>query len=553
MAFLSPEVKEVALSLMESLDSPRSLTVAILIRYEAYADLMLLGCDPLLFADPESYLRAAAATDFLRKLEGKVDGIDPERAALEKWLHAERICKQTNRRIECVMDGGVLSDYPPTYTECLLQILEQVRQQMWWLLGAGIDTFEGAFGPGATLSDTSRACTILHKMSSTPTVTPSALFYLVPWTGTGWARACAYRGEDLRTVRSNVYFTVPKTALTHRACAKEPSLNGFFQLGLGRAMRARLKKRGLDLENGQDVHRRVACLSSVTEEFCTIDLSSASDTVCKALVKAITPPGWYSHLDDLRSPITTIGGKDHVLEKFSSMGNGFTFELETAIFAAIILSCDPTQIPGKDFWVYGDDLIVRPELYTTVKNRLTILGFTENSKKSFKNGPFRESCGGDFFNGSSVRAHFLKEEPVFPEQWISLANGLRRVWSQLRSLGSAVTLAKPWFKCLDQLPTDIRQCRGPEILGDLVIHDKESHWSIRWRSQIRYIRVWRPARYKTVALGRFDPEILMSGILYGLSVYPPHRAGMSSRFYKDRGVVPRDGVSGYKLGWSAYS
>lgn len=552
--FLSPEVKEVSLRYFEGLDCARSLTAAILVRYGQWADLLSLDCLPLHYCTDVDYYRSACATDLLRKLAGRVDGLDPALEARQKWRESEYQCFLTNRRIYAVTDGGFLPEYPPQFTECLLEILEQTRKQMWWLLGPGPDSFDGAFGPGATLSDTSRACTILHKMSTTPTLTPSALFYLVPWTGTAWARANAYRGEDVSVVRSNSYFTVPKTARTDRSCAKEPSINGFYQLGLGRVMRAALRKRGIDLENGQDVHRRVACSSSRDESFCTIDLSSASDTICTALVRAVTPPKWLSHLEDLRSTATSVDGKVHILEKFSSMGNGFTFELETALFASIVLSVDPRLIPGVDFWVYGDDIIIPPQIFSEVRARLTILGFKLNPKKTFITGPFRESCGGDYFNGSPVRAFFLKKLPDEPHTWISFANGLARVIENLDQMGYASKrLRSAWFLCLDQLPAAIRKCRGPRELGDLVIHDREDTWSTRWRAQIRYLRVWRPARYRTVPFRRFDSEICMSGALYGLDLYPPHKGGMTTNYYRRQGVIPRNGVSGYKLGWAAYS
>lgn len=554
--FLTPEVLEVALSLMEELDSPRSLTVAILIRNEEWVQLMQLECNPSNYCDSESYLRATAATDFLRKLDSNVPGLDPENAAFQKWLEAEKQCYLTNCRLNEILDFGTLNQSP--CPERILDFIEDVRKNLLWLIGSGPNpTFEGRFGPGATMSDVSSRTTVLHKMSSTPTLTPGAWPYLIPWTGTKWATAVAARGDDLSFVRGNSYFTVNKTALTKRSCGKEPSLNGYYQLGLGREMRIRLKRRGIDLDDGQDVHRRVACLASINGESCTIDLSSASDNLCKALVR-LTPPKWEAHLTALRSPFTRVKGKWWRLEKFSSMGNGYTFELETAIFTALCISAMgglDKATPGKNLWVYGDDIICPTAHAQDVIMTLKFFGFKTNVKKTFTTGSFRESCGGDFYAGDPVRAHFLKELPYEPQHYIALANGIRRLASNLSLCsGVPVHLRRTWFRCLDYIPSAIRQCRGPEVLGDLTIHDAEDRWSTRWRANgIRYLRVYRPASFRGVSFARFDPDIQIAAALYGVVLNPQRPKGGWPEGYDNRMAVSRDGVAGYKVGWLPFS
>jgi len=554
MKLLTSQMQAVALNLMEGLDSPRSLTVAVMLRYGEWDQLLKLSCDPHLYNDAYQYYTDAVATDFLRKLELQVDSIDPEAAAIEKWWSAERQCFVTNKRLNEIFDFGTLLGVP--VSERILEFFEDMKKHLRWLLGdRPPESFPGFFGPGATLSDSAERCTVLHKMSSLPTLTSSALYYLVPWTGTKWAAANAARGEDIRIVSGNKFFTVPKTALTRRSCAKEPSINGYFQLGLGRVMKARLRSRGINLYDGQDVHRQVACLASKNGEFCTIDLSSASDTVCTALVRYVLPPAWFHNLQDLRSRTTEIGGKRIVLEKFSSMGNGYTFELETAIFTAISLSVAPWLKPGVDLFVYGDDIIVPKDVASDVLWALRFCGFTPNPEKTFVTGPFRESCGGDFFDGVPVRAHFLKEEPNEPQQWISLANGIQRVISNFSARPDISSrLRKCWFRILDAIPANVRKCRGPKELGDLCIHDEESRWRVRWRSsQIRYVQVYRPARYLRVSFARFDPDIQFAAALYGVVLSPRIPNPRWPEGHDFRGVVPRDGVTGYKVGWVPFS
>ena len=556
MDFLTPEVREIALSLMAGLNCARSLTVSSLIRHGEWEQLVKLECSPSDYCCAEDYHRAASATGLLRKLDSRIEGIDAEQATFNKWLEAEQQCYLTNRRLFEIMDFGTLDGLP--VHDGILDFIKGYRKNLLSLIGSGPDPcFSGRFGPGATVSDMSCWTTVLHKMSSTPTFTPSALPYLIPWVGSKWGMACANRGDDPISVLGNEYFTVNKQATIKRPCAKEPSINGFYQLGLGREMRRRLKYSGIDLDDGQDTHRQVACLASKSEEFCTIDLSSASDTVCRALVKLVMPLGWYNHLEDLRSPYTYVKSTNHWyrLEKFSSMGNGYTFELETALFAALVMTCRPGLVPGHDLWVYGDDIICPTESARDVLCALRFFGFTPNLSKTFISGPFRESCGGDFYNGQAVRPFHIKELPNEPQQYIALANGLRRLaYSNCQGSSLFSDIRHSWFRCLDNLPGDIRRCRGPDALGDLVIHDDESRWSTRWRPNcIRYVRVYRPAHYKGWSMMRFDPDVQYAGALYGVRLTPLKPNPKWPEGFDFRNIVGRDGVEGYKVGWVPYS
>jgi len=555
---LTPEVLDVVLSIMEGLSCPRSLTVAILVRSGEWDQLTSLEADPLHYLTPGDYFGSVAATDLLRKYDGFPLDIDPEAAAIEKWWWAERECYRTNERLSPLLYGGSFDD---SLDSALYSFVERMRKAAEYLVGDRPPlTWEGKFGPGATMSDTSRFTTVPDKMSSLPTLTPNALFHLVPWTGTEWAKASAALGNEPLVVRGNAFFSVPKTSRTRRGCAKEPSLNGFYQLGLGREIRTRLRRRGFDLVEGQGVHRRVACSSSITGDFATIDLSSASDTVCTNLVKLVLPHRWHSVLDSLRSPFTRMGKSWVKLEKFSSMGNGFTFELETTIFASICIAVmGEAARPGRNLFVYGDDIIVPRQFQADVLAALKFFGFTPNLKKTFLEGSFRESCGGDFFDGISVRAHYLTKDPDEPQHVISLANGIRRLAFQDSYHGDRWPgLRRAWFKCLDLLPSLIRRCRGPQALGDIVIHDDEERWETRWRSNgIRFVRVYRPAHYRVVRWSGFAHDVQFATALYLAGSGPKSYVRVKPRYTLEaddpRGLLPRDSVLGYKVGWVPFS
>lgn len=568
------DLHDLALSYMEGLDCPRSVAIAIMLRYEMWDEIENLEVNPMHYCDSSTYLRAAGATGFLSKFDRSGGETSPavETRTFEKWVWAEKQCYKTNRFFDKYLDYGLLSAENSTAEALILE----VRKNIVTLIGREPPpSYEGRFGPGATVSDRSSETTVLHKMSSRPTYTPSALFHLVPWTGTAWARALSshsvtdcgtVREENLPTaVRGNVYFTVPKKATIRRACGKEASINGYYQLGLGRVMRGRLRSQGIDLDGNQDVHRRVACLGSKTDgdSWCTIDLSSASDTVAYSLVKLLLPHRWFQHLDALRSPFTQVNGTWYRLEKFSSMGNGYTFELETAIFTAIAMAMVPHPVPGWNIYCYGDDIIVPSAHGELLKRALDWFGFSVNDSKTFTVGPFRESCGGDFYNGEAVRPYFLKDTPDEPQKLISTANGIRRMAMQNRHDPALwISLRRTWFRVLDRLPINVRSCRGPEGLGDLVIHDDEERWNTRWRSNgIRYVRVYRPAKYRGVNLNRFCPLTLLAGALYGIHPRPPVYAATQRRASAThdetwdgrRLLVARDGVTGYKVGWIPYS
>lgn len=551
--FLSTELKEVALQVMEGLSCPRSLMVALLIRYNEGEQIARLDCSPSAYLTADQYLDAAQATSFLKKLEFDVPGVDRKSTAIQKWWWAERECYKANERLSELVYNRVTTFCDQPIDDALRNFILKVRKIVLDTIGLGPGRdweIPGRFGPGATMSDSALRTTVLHKLSSKPTLTPGAIGYAFPWLETAWARATSDIGHGLSFVRGNSHFTVPKTSLTHRSCGKEASLNVFYQLGLGRILRQRLKRRGIDLDHGQNIHQRMAQIGSLTGEFCTIDLSSASDTVCYNLVKLLLPPAWFSALDSLRSPFTYLNGKWVRLEKFSSMGNGYTFELETLIFysiASAISDCPWT-------FVYGDDIIVKSEYSEPLIAALKFFGFTPNLAKTFTSGEFRESCGGDFFRGVAVRPHYVKEEPNEPQDFIALANGLRRMAvNNGQDPRRFANLRLSWFRCLDFIPGPIRRCRGPSGLGDIVIHDDEERWDARWRHSIRYVRAYRPARYRVVGFNRFGPEVQTAAALYGVSLYPHKTRAATPLFDDSRGCILRDGVTGYKVGWVAYS
>jgi len=212
---------------------------------------------------------------------------------------------------------------------------------------------------------------------------------------------------------------VPKDATTDRCIAIEPSGNVMLQLGVGSHIKTRLKSWGINLRD-QSKNRDFAMQGSYDKDdsFCTIDLRMASDTLSIQTVYRLLPREWYNFLDELRCSVgslkTSDGVQNVIYEKFSSMGNGFTFELESMIFFALTLAsmryngfhgCHQDHIS-----VFGDDIVVRKQFVPTTIKALQQFGFSINTEKSFVDGFFRESCGQDFVFGKNIRPFFLKRK-----------------------------------------------------------------------------------------------------------------------------------------------
>jgi hypothetical protein len=540
---LPHEVEIVVLQLLEDLDTARSLSIAICLRYSELGELVSFETDPRKYLDAEAYWRDCQATSILRKCRDIEIGVDKAVDSIKTFYTCEAQCFLANRRLYPLIER-ILNPYD---NEGALPILREMRKKIQRWLGPCPDLPQGRFGPGATFVDRGCRTTVPHKLSSVPALTPSAWSFLIPWGGTYWASACASEGRDPVFVKGNRFASVPKDAKRNRCIAVEPSINLFYQLAYGRVIRSRLRNLGLDLDVAQENHRLLALASSSAGHLATLDLSNASDTVSRSLVELLLPKKWFDVLFDLRSSKTLIEGRWVFLEKFSSMGNGFTFELETLIFLAIIDTLCPGSKIGKDLSAFGDDLIFPTERSKDVMSALSFLGLTVNVTKSFVDGPFRESCGGDFFNGVAVRPFFLKEFPREPHQLIAFANGIARATNN--SIGRRHLVHRAWVRLLGFIPVDVRRCRGPQSLGDLVIHDERDRWVTKTRSSIRYFRCWLPSKYRKVRWRQFSPEVTLAAALYGCPDGRPNGRLSASLDHESLGITPRSGVMGYRTGW----
>lgn len=219
---------------------------------------------------------------------------------------------------------------------------------------------------------------------------------------------CKYTGNDIPKHYFDADYNrlafVAKNWKTMRTIACEPGHLLPFQLAFDAYIKHRLARVfGIDLSN-QKRNTDAARAASISGVDATIDLKGASDSLSCALVRCNVSASWWDILRRLRvSDYRSVEVGSGTYSKYSSMGNGVTFGLETAVFACAAYACGvDTPI------VYGDDIIVPVTASERLIRFLRFLGFRTNVDKTFVSGPFRESCGGDFWSGVDVTPVYLR-------------------------------------------------------------------------------------------------------------------------------------------------
>jgi len=224
---------------------------------------------------------------------------------------------------------------------------------------------------------------------------------------TRWSSHINESWVEPRFVRGNSLFTVPKNSEIDRCACKEPEINLFLQRMLGNQIRYCLRRSGINL-NDQNRNGELARLGSISGDLATIDLSAASDSVTIEAVRLLMPKEWFYHLSSARSLTTRVKESEVDLEMFSSMGNGYTFELESLLFYAIAKAVAYLTGTRGHISVYGDDIICPTVMVEELFRALRFFGFQVNEEKSFFEGDFRESCGSYWHAGENVKPFFLR-------------------------------------------------------------------------------------------------------------------------------------------------
>lgn len=358
--------------------------------------------------------RAYLLSCILKKWKGFI-GIhktDTRAVCIEEWFRAEQQCFATNYKLKTL--DNPITDSP------IDRCIRAVRENVVSMIGKRPNITQcismSDWPTGATYS-TRKGQPVHSKLTDTTTSTTPACYF--------FARE-VYRCTSVAYTLCNRFATVPKTCKTDRPIACEPALNAFLQKGAGRMIRRLLLKNANVNLNTQATENRDLAYLALSCDLATIDLRSASDTISYELVKLILPPAWFDYLVSLRTPYTEMDNKRILLEKFAGMGNGFTFELETVIFRAILMAC--YQLSGVDgpLAVFGDDIVCSKRIFTLSVSVLTFFGFTVNEDKTFSHGLFYESCGRDYFCEEDISPCYVKDVCTSLAQYIVLHNKLFR-------------------------------------------------------------------------------------------------------------------------------
>jgi hypothetical protein len=383
----------------------------------------------------------------------QVFGISIKASLVKKFISkvaADADQKALNKFLACNSACEAWSPEPHKWDSRIETLIGTVRQCLseFWFTSATSGLVdhpyqildEGRVGPGANLS--ARGGSSYAKLFASPLTCSDPSLYVwysryirgfPEWANAELIRKANY-GEAVVTKNSRLSF-VPKNDEISRCICTEPTLNTYFQLGFGALLERRLRERyGISLRTQPDLNRELARLGSKEDSVVTIDLASASDSISRNMVKYMFPAEWHIQLEKYRTPLVEIKGVGTVpLSMISTMGNGFTFPLQTVLFACVVDACyrfrgvkTPRGGCTSNSWgVFGDDIICPKFILRDVMDLLTFLGFKVNVDKTFVEGPFRESCGADFFNGVNVRGVYVKETKT-PASLYAAINQLTR-------------------------------------------------------------------------------------------------------------------------------
>lgn len=318
-------------------------------------------------------------------------------AASDSFLNSEVLCSETNVRLHKYMKNLSLLD------EDLRVYIGRMERFIVDVLG-DYDRFLEALPllvkvtPGATSYSARLNSLPQLKMKMRLYATRRASPYLL-----ALYHKFGFGKPRIRLTHSNRVELVPKNWKTHRTIACEPEGNLPLQLAFDTYAKGRFRHFGIDLSD-QSANQKRAKHASIHNDYVTVDFQSASDTIAYNTVSWLFPVDWFKFLADVRTPSYRGVFGDGVYAKFSSMGNGSTFAIETLLFAA---ACK--AVGSSNFLVYGDDVIIEKALYEDFLRLTRFLGFSINEQKTFTDGPFRESCGFDAYNGVDVTPVYIRD------------------------------------------------------------------------------------------------------------------------------------------------
>jgi len=376
---------------------------------------------------PHQVAKYALEKSLLKKFRDDIDKASADAACLKKFLSANERSGRWELRCNTSLDEVLVGGFRKEIDDFLHPGGETLVSSYFDLMRSG------RAGPGASLGANGEDF-YTKFFASKVTATSWELYqvyneycmWFPAWRDAEISRAITH-GVCAIQPSSSLSF-VRKTRSISRSICTEPSLNMFLQLGLADILEDRLQKSfGISFADQQEWNKRLACTGSLDGSVATLDLESASDSVSMGLLRWAFPQWFVEIIEKLRVDSCRVGKSVVELKMVSTMGNGFTFPLQTLIFSSIVRSVAASygfklsSRGNKPNWgVFGDDIICPTFMVRRVMRLLDLLGFVVNSEKSFIEGPFRESCGGDFFKGIDVRGVYLKTLQTTQARYVAI-------------------------------------------------------------------------------------------------------------------------------------
>lgn len=401
---------------------------------------------------PDEFARAALLRSIFKKSEVEVSH-DAAELTMLSFLEANQACAEW----EIPKDPKLSVGFSIAYArDALKNWFEPQCGTELELTMASIER-EARFGPGASLGHGKVPHLFYFKVGDAPMFAASE--YVRSWYNLSVQHNPLCEAAELarnakhgpiQLAEFGNLTMVPKSHSKMRIVVTEPSANTYFQLGAGKVIERVLDKRtSTNLSTQPFFNAKMAEVGSRNGSYATVDMKQCSDYIALPLVKYMFPKSVTQWVNTLRTPAVKADGYGIIrLNMASTMGNGFTFPLQTALLLGVVygvyktldIPFEPCTIDGLGtYGVFGDDVVVLRESFPLFVQTVEALGMIVNKDKSFCDGAFRESCGHDYFDGREVRGVYIRKYET-PQDFISIFNRLI-MWSSRHTCHLTETLS----------------------------------------------------------------------------------------------------------------
>jgi len=365
------------------------------------------------YVDPLDFFKQYAPKQFFKKyfFDYELDQTHLQDSARASFIADVEHGHRMNQKLKEYQESLPLDSW-------FMRVIAETREIIRSAVGDDLpirEIFEGfKHGPNAT-TNVKRDDAYIDRKHLNPSGSSAVASYWATYCtwNTTLQRECVRFGERPFIVqRWNKLSFVPKDCKKLRTMSVEPTTSMGFQLSYGEWLAERLfESCNIDISTQPDCHRLLVRIASLLHELgiATLDWSKASDRIWIVLIELLFPEAHYKFMMHIRSSHALVDGEEIRLPMMGTMGNGFTFPLQTLVFYALLTAlCRVHGIDETVVSTFGDDCIVPTSLLTPVKNLADILGWQLNEEKSFFDGGFRESCGADMYRGVGVRPFYIK-------------------------------------------------------------------------------------------------------------------------------------------------